>query len=148
MIRLELNGEPRALQAEPAGTLLQALRDAAGLPSVREGCGEGYCGTCTVLVDGRPISSCLMLAGQAEGRAVTTVEGLGAAGELHPVQRAFVEHAAFQCAFCTPGFLLMVVALLAEHPAPDEAQIRAYLAGNLCRCGSYLNIVRAAQALL
>ena len=109
---------------------------------MRETCGIGVCGACTVLVDGEPISGCLLLAPLAEGRAITTVEGLG--GE-HPVQRAFAETRAFQCGYCTPGIVLAATRLLEENPSPDEAEIRAALAGNLCRCGSYLKILEAVR---
>jgi aerobic-type carbon monoxide dehydrogenase small subunit (CoxS/CutS family) len=145
-ITLTVNGQQHALSVPPERTLLDALRDDLGLVGAREGCGIGMCGACTVLVDGRPISSCLMLAAQAAGRAITTVEGLAEAGKLHPVQQAFINHAAFQCAYCTPGFVLTTVALLSEHPHPDDATIREYLAGNLCRCGSYANILQAVRA--
>jgi aerobic-type carbon monoxide dehydrogenase small subunit (CoxS/CutS family) len=104
------------------------------------------CGTCTVLVDGRAISSCLLLAVQAEGKDIITVEVLASGERLHPVQRAYIDHAAFQCAYCTPGFILSTIALLTEHPHPDDETIREYLAGNLCRCGSYPNILRAVRA--
>ena len=145
-ITLTVNGQQHALSVPPERTLLDALRDDLGLVGAREGCGIGMCGACTVLVDGRPISSCLMLAAQAAGRMITAVEGLAEAGKLHPVQQAFVDHAAFQCAYCTPGFVLTTVALLSEHPHPDDDTIREYLAGNLCRCGSYANILQAVRA--
>ena len=145
-ITLTVNGQDHTLSVPPERTLLDALRDDLGLVGAREGCGIGMCGACTVLVDGRPVSSCLMLAAQAAGRTITTVEGLALASGLHPVQQAFVDHAAFQCAYCTPGFVLTTVALLSEHPHPDDDTIREYLAGNLCRCGSYANILRAVRA--
>jgi carbon-monoxide dehydrogenase small subunit len=135
-----------ALRVSPDRTLLEVLRDDLALGSVREACGIGMCGACTVLVDGRAISSCLMLAVQAEGKAVITVEGLTSGERLHPVQQAYIDHAAFQCAYCTPGFILSTIALLEEHPNPDDETIREYLAGNLCRCGSYENILRAVRA--
>ena len=145
MIRLKVNGEAREASA-PDRTLLHVLHDELGLPSVRYGCGVGACGACTVLLDGQPVSSCLMLAGQAQGHEITTVEGVGAAGRLHPVQTAFLAEGAFQCAYCTPGFVLSTIALLAENPTPTPDEARAYLAGNLCRCGSYPNILRAVLA--
>lgn len=111
-------------------------REELGLVGAREGCGVGMCGACTVLVNDQPISSCLMLAVQADGTEITTIEGLSSPDGLHPVQQAFIEHAAFQCAYCTSGFILSAVALLKQQPRPDEAAIRDYLAGNLCRCGS------------
>jgi aerobic-type carbon monoxide dehydrogenase small subunit (CoxS/CutS family) len=138
-----------------ARTLLEVLRDDLGLMGTKEGCGIGLCGACTVLVDGKPYSSCLMLAVQAGGRDILTIEGLtqnksdaagGVVNSLHPVQRAFVEQGAFQCAYCTPGFVLSSLALLAENPQPNEMEIREYLSGNLCRCGSYENIIRAVIA--
>jgi len=145
-VTLRVNSVEHELTGPPDRTLLEVLRDDLELGSVREGCGIGMCGTCTVLLDGRVISSCLMLAGQAEGKEITTVEGLADGERLHPVQQAYIDHAAFQCAYCTPGFILSTVALLKEHPNPDDDTIRGYLAGNLCRCGSYPNILRAVRA--
>ncbi len=129
-----------------ARTLLDVLRTDLNLLGTKEGCGVGTCGACTVLVDGNPFSSCHLLAAQAEGKQILTIEGLAEGGRLHPVQQAFLEQAAFQCAYCTPGFILATVALLAENHSPDEDQIREYLAGNLCRCGSYQNILEAIKA--
>lgn len=145
-IRLNVNGEDHFLVVTPHRRLLDVLREDLGLFSVREGCGIGLCGTCTVLVDGKAISGCLMLATQAQGKEIITVEGLSQNGKLHPVQEAFIEHAAFQCAYCTPGFILSTIALLNEDPNPDEDTIREYLGGNICRCGSYLNILEAVKA--
>jgi len=142
-ITIELNGEPRTLSVRTDTTLLEVLRDGCGLASVRETCGIGICGACTVLVDGVPISSCLLLAPLADGCRITTVEGLSRGDELHPVQQAFIEQMAFQCSYCTPGMVLSAVALLAEHPDPSPEQIAEYLAGNLCRCGSYPRILAA-----
>jgi aerobic-type carbon monoxide dehydrogenase small subunit (CoxS/CutS family) len=144
-LKLQVNGKEYTLTGSPERTLLEVLRDDLGLGSVREGCGIGVCGACTVLLDGRAISSCLMLVGQVEGKAITTVEGLGSGERLHPVQQAYMDHAAFQCAYCTPGFILSTVALLNEHPDPDDETIREYLAGNLCRCGSYAKILKAVK---
>ena len=141
-----VNGEKRPVEIAPDQTLLGVLRDELGLMGVRASCGIGMCGACTVLIDGRAVSSCLMLAVQAEEREITTIEGLADGDQLHPVQQAYIDHAAFQCAYCTPGFILSTVALLAEHPDPDDQSIREYLAGNLCRCGSYVNILEAVQA--
>ncbi|OGO67180.1 MAG: hypothetical protein A2Z37_16745 [Chloroflexi bacterium RBG_19FT_COMBO_62_14] len=146
MIEFRLNGNPQALDVDPTRPLLEVLRDDLGLRSVREGCGIGMCGACTVLIDDRAISSCLTLAGQVQGRQILTVEGLAGEGRLHPVQQAFLDHAAFQCAFCTPGFILATLALLKEEPTPDEATIKTHLAGNLCRCGSYRNILEGVRA--
>ena len=142
MTTLKVNGVESEISADTR-TLLSVLRDDLNLVGAKEGCGIGLCGACTVLADGQPISSCLMLAVQAAGREITTVEGLAPEGELHPVQQAFIDHGAFQCAYCTPGFVLSSVALLRENPAPSEEEIRDYLAGNLCRCGSYQNILKA-----
>jgi aerobic-type carbon monoxide dehydrogenase small subunit (CoxS/CutS family) len=138
-VRLTLNGEAVELDARSNEMLLDALR-VAGILSVRETCRIGVCGACTVLLDGAPVSGCLVFARAAEGREVTTVEGLG--GD-HPVQRAFAAAHAFQCGYCTPGMILAAKALLDEMPSPKEEEIRAALAGNLCRCGSYLKIIDA-----
>lgn len=146
-LNLRVNGTDHSLQIAPEQTLLAVLRDELSLVGAKEGCGIGVCGACTVLVDGRAISSCLMLAVQAEGRQITTIEGLAQDGELHPVQQAYLEHAAFQCAYCTPGFILSTVALLNEESSPDDQTIREYLGGNLCRCGSYKNILEAVRSL-
>jgi aerobic-type carbon monoxide dehydrogenase small subunit (CoxS/CutS family) len=143
-LSLNVNGREQQVRARAHHTLLDVLRNEVGLIDTREGCGVGMCGACTVLVDGRIVSGCLVLAPQAEGREIVTVEGLaGPSGELHPVQDAFIEHTGFQCSYCTPGFVLAAKALLDEDPGagPDEA--RAYLAGNLCRCGSYVKILDA-----
>ena len=143
---LHVNGKDHRIASASRRLLLHVLRDDLGLKGARGACGIGVCGTCTVLVDGRVMSSCLMLAAQAEGREITTVEGLSDGEDLHPVQQAYLDHFAFQCAYCTPGFILSTIALLDEDPFADEDAIRGYLAGNLCRCGSYLNILRAALA--
>ena len=127
-------------------TLLEVLREDLDLAGTKEGCGVGTCGACTVLVDGKPLSSCHLLAAQVEGKEILTIEGLGGSGQLHPVQQAFLDHGAFQCAYCTPGFILMTVALLAENPSPSDDEIREHLSGNLCRCGSYQNILEAVKA--
>lgn len=145
-LTLRVNGIEHELEVSPTRRLLDVLRDELELGSVREGCGIGMCGTCTVLVNGRAISSCLTLAGQAEGKEIITAEGLADGERLHSVQQAYIDHAAFQCAYCTPGFILSTVALLKEHSDPDDETIRRYLAGNLCRCGSYANILEAVRA--
>lgn len=142
---LNVNGSRHEVRAG-ARTLLEVLRDELRLAGTKEGCSIGTCGACTVLMDGKPISSCLMLGEQAAGREILTIEGLGQEGRLHPVQQAFLDEGAFQCAYCTPGFILSVVALLNESPAPNEEEIREYLSGNLCRCGSYQNILKAVAA--
>jgi aerobic-type carbon monoxide dehydrogenase small subunit (CoxS/CutS family) len=139
---LNVNGNRHEIQAGTR-TLLEVLRDDLGLVGTKEGCGVGMCGACTVLVNGKPISGCLTLAAQVAGKEILTVEGLEENGKLHPVQQAFIDERAFQCAYCTPGFILSTVALLNENPNPSEDEIREYLSGNLCRCGSYQNIVKA-----
>ncbi len=140
-VALRLNGESAELDCEPDEMLLDVLRR-EGLGSVRATCSIGVCGACTVLVDGEPLSGCLTLAAVLDGREVTTVEGLGGAD---PVQRAFVDAHAFQCGWCTPGFVLTIKALLAENPDPSEEEITEALGGNLCRCGSYVKIVDAVR---
>lgn len=141
-VALRLNGSPAELECEPDEMLVEVLRR-EGLGSVRATCRIGVCGACTVLVDGEPVSGCLTLAPQIDGRDVTTVEGLGGAD---PVQRAFLDAHAFQCGWCTPGFVLTVKALLDENPDPSEAEITEALGGNLCRCGSYVKIVDAVKS--
>ena len=144
-IRLHVNGKDHVVTVPAEHTLLSVLCDDLGLVGAHEGCGIGMCGTCTVLVEGDPISSCLMLAAQAQGKAITTIEGLADGERLHPVQQAYIDEAGFQCAYCTSGFILSTVALLAQHPDPDDETIREYLSGNLCRCGSYGNILKAVR---
>lgn len=146
LITLTVNGEPQDLAVEPWWTLLDVLRMELGLTGTKKGCDRGDCGACTVLQDGKPIPSCMRLAVQAAGHEIVTVEGLAAPGHLHPVQRAFVACGAIQCGFCTPGMIMAAVALLSENPRPTEADVRAALAGNLCRCTGYAKIVRAVLA--
>jgi carbon-monoxide dehydrogenase small subunit len=145
-IELVVNGEPRSLDAEPRTLLVHALRDGLGLTGTHIGCDTSQCGACTVLVDGRATKSCTMLAVQAEGASVVTIEGMAIDGELHPVQRAFVEHHGLQCGFCTPGMILTALDLLDHDPEPDETTIRHALRGNLCRCTGYEPIVNAVRA--
>ncbi|HZU05175.1 MAG TPA: (2Fe-2S)-binding protein [Chloroflexota bacterium] len=144
-VTLRVNGQEHRLAVRTHHTLLEVLRDQLKLLSVREGCGIGMCGACTVLVDGRPLSACLTLAALAEGRDILTVEGLGAPGRLDVVQEAFLARTGFQCSYCTPGIILATKALLAEHPQATDEEIREYLAGNLCRCGSYVKIVDSVR---
>ena len=144
MITLNVNGSTYEVSGETC-TILQVLREELGLGGTKEGCGVGMCGACTVLVDGKPMSGCLTLAEQVAGKEILTVEGLAQNGQLHPVQQAFIEERAFQCAYCTPGFILTTVALLNENPSPSDDEIREYLSGNLCRCGSYQNIIKAVH---
>ena len=142
---LHINGREERVAVQDADTLLELLRDHFKLWSVREGCGVGACGTCTVLLDGQPVSSCFLLAVRATGHEVMTLEGLSDGKELHLVQEAFVTQRALQCAYCTPGFVLSVKALLDEIPSPSDDEIREYLSGNLCRCAGYGDILRAVR---
>jgi carbon-monoxide dehydrogenase small subunit len=145
MIRLNVNGAVHEFEAEPLETLLAVLRDRLNLTGTKDGCGEGVCGACTVLLDGRPVSSCLLLASYAEGKTITTIEGIGSADKLHPLQKAFLDNGAFQCGYCTPGMILMAKALLDQTPNPSKDEIRDFMAGNICRCTSYVEIVRAVK---
>jgi carbon-monoxide dehydrogenase small subunit len=142
-ITTTVNGDPAEFLTDPQTTLLDALRDELGLTGSKEGCGSGDCGACSVIVDGRLVCSCLMLAAEAEGRRVETIEGLAQGGVLHPLQQQFLEHAALQCGFCTPGLLMASKALLDANADPSETEVRYWLAGNLCRCTGYDKIVRA-----
>ena len=138
-----VNGDAQEFLADPRETLLDVLRDRLGLTGSKEGCGTGDCGACSVLLDGRLVSSCLVLGVEAEGHSIETIEGVAEGEELHPLQRKFLEHAALQCGFCTPGFLVASKALLEHNPDPTEEEVRYWLAGNLCRCTGYDKIVRA-----
>jgi carbon-monoxide dehydrogenase small subunit len=142
-VTTSINGEPAEFLCEPVSNLLVALRDIVGLTGSKEGCTTGDCGACSVLMDGRLVPSCLVLAAEAEGRTVTTIEGLASGDALHPLQRQFLEHAALQCGICTPGFIVAAKALLDVNPNPTERETRYWLAGNLCRCTGYDKIVRA-----
>lgn len=144
-LTLTLNGAAVSVSVESNWTLLQVLRDRLGLKGAKEGCGVGVCGTCTVLLDGRPISSCLTLATNVAGRDVLTIEGLGGDGHLDPVQQAFLESTAFQCAFCTSGMIMATKALLSSMPDPSDTEVKDYLAGNLCRCGTYVEVLQAVR---
>jgi len=141
-----VNNNPVELMVEPHLTLLEVLREKLFLIGTKEGCGTGDCGACTVLLDGKPITSCLLLAVEAEGHHVETVEGLSSDGELHPLQSAYIRESGLQCGFCTPGMLMTSKALLDENPDPSEDEIRMGLAGNLCRCTGYDTIVRAVKS--
>lgn len=145
-MQLLVNGESYEVSVDGETTLLSVLRHDLGLTGAKYGCGDGDCGACTVLLDGEARNSCVTPVESAAGRAVTTIEGLANGNDLHPVQEAFIEHTAFQCAYCTPGFIMSLVALLSRNPQPDERQIRAALTGNICRCGTYVRILRAAKA--
>jgi len=144
-IAVTVNGVRREAEVEPRQLLVYLLREQLGLTGTNVGCDTTTCGSCTVLLDGKSVKSCTVLAVQADGREVTTIEGLAHNGELHPLQRAFHEEHALQCGFCTPGMILAAVSLMEEHGALDEAQIRKGLEGNLCRCTGYHNIVKAIQ---
>lgn len=143
---ITVNGQVRCLDVEPNTTLLEFLRERLGLTGAREACDTGGCGACTVLLDGRPVYSCLVLAVDCAGREVLTIEGLAPDGELHPLQQAFVQHGAIQCGFCTPGMVLTAKALLDENPRPTEREVREAIAGNICRCTGYVKIVEAVLA--
>ena len=140
-----INGETVEFLCQPRQSLLEVLRDVLGLTGAKEGCNNGNCGACTVLVDGRPVDSCLMLGVEAEGAEITTVEGIATAGHLDALQQCFLEGAALQCGICTPGFIVSAQALLDHNPHPSEEEIRFNLAGNLCRCTGYDKIIRAVQ---
>lgn len=140
-----VNGDPVEYLADPRESLLDCLRDHLGLTGSKEGCGTGDCGACSVMLDGVLVCSCLVLGAEAQGKKVETVEGLSRGATLHPLQRQFIEHAALQCGFCTPGILVAAKALLELNPDPNESEIRFWLAGNLCRCTGYDKIIRAVQ---
>lgn len=144
-IRFRVNGVDTALEVESHLTLLQVVRDRLGLTGAKFGCGIQVCGTCTLLLNGKPVSGCSVLAVDADGAEVLTIEGLAREGQLHPLQEAFIEFGALQCGYCTSGFLLTAKALLDENPHPSEEEIRGYLAGNFCRCGCYQEIVQAIK---
>jgi carbon-monoxide dehydrogenase small subunit len=142
-----LNGSPVDAVVTPTETLLDVLRERLGVTSPKRGCDDGDCGACTVLLDGEPVRSCLTIALTVAGKQVVTTEGLSLNGDLHPLQKAFHEHGAFQCGFCTPGMLMSAKALLDHNPNPSRQEIREHMAGNLCRCGSYEEIIEAIQAV-
>lgn len=145
---LNVNRNRYVVDVPAQRTLLQVLREELGLMGPREACGIGMCGSCTVLVDGQALSSCLLLVPQVVGKQILTIEGLIQGDQLHPVQQAFLDQHAFQCSFCTPGFIMATIALLNENPQPSDDEIREHLSGNLCRCGSYPEILAAIRGLV
>jgi xanthine dehydrogenase YagT iron-sulfur-binding subunit len=147
-LQVTINGKTRELLVEPSTTLLDLLRERLGLAGTKKGCDHGQCGACTVLIDGRRINSCLVLAVMAEGREITTVEGLSADGTLHALQQAFIDHDAFQCGYCTPGQIVSAVGLMKERRALTRDHVRELMSGNLCRCGAYANIIDAVMEVL
>jgi len=142
-IRTTINGEETEFLCDPHQSLLDALRNELGLTGTKEGCATGDCGACSVILDGRLVPSCLVLAAELQGRAVTTIEGVATGDALHPLQQKFLEHAALQCGICTPGFIVAAKALLDRHPNPTEVEARFWLAGNLCRCTGYDKVIKA-----
>ncbi len=147
ILSFTLNGSAVDAIVTPTETLLDVLREKLGVTGPKRGCDDGDCGTCTVIIDGNPVRSCLTIALTVQGKDVLTVEGMSANGDLHPLQKAFYEHGAFQCGFCTPGMLMSAKALLDSNPNPSRDEIRIYMSGNLCRCGSYEEVVEAIQAV-
>jgi carbon-monoxide dehydrogenase small subunit len=146
-IKLRVNGEPHQRGVEPRMTLLDFIRNELNLTGTKEGCGEGDCGACTVLVNGIAVNSCLMLAVEADGTEVLTIEGVADGDQLHPIQKAFIEYGAIQCGFCTPGMILSAKSFLATNPSPSEQEVRKAIAGNLCRCTGYDKIVKSIMSL-
>jgi carbon-monoxide dehydrogenase small subunit len=144
-INFQLNGKKTEVKIDPTNTLLWVLRNQLGLTGTKFGCGMGFCGSCTVLIDNEPVRSCTMTVGEAEGKSVVTIEGLAAEGNLHPVQKAFVEHDALQCGFCTPGMIMNATGLLLKNPSPTIEEIKAGMEDNLCRCGAHMRIVEAVN---
>jgi len=144
-IHFTVNGKPQTVSTDPKRPLLHVLREDLGLTGTKYGCGEGECAACTVLVDGKPMHSCITPAEEVQGKTVTTIEGLKKGETLHPVQEAFLEENAFQCGYCTPGMIMATVAFLAQKPKPTEAEIVEALGGHICRCGSYPRIIKAVQ---
>ena len=145
-LQITVNGVARTILVQPYYSLLDTLRDELHLTGTKKGCDEGDCGACTVLLDGQPVTSCLVLAHSAHDADVTTIEGLASGGELHPVQKAFVEHGGLQCGYCTPGLIIATVGLLNSNPDPGEEEVKYALGGNLCRCTGYSKVVEAAMA--
>jgi carbon-monoxide dehydrogenase small subunit len=147
LLSFTLNNEPVSVKVLPSMTLIKLIREKVGLTGTKEGCSSGDCGACTVLLDGEPVYSCLIPALKVEGRRIETIEGLGQPGRLHPIQRAFLDYGALQCGYCTPGMILSVKALLEKRNNPDAKEIKEAISGNLCRCGSYVQIVEAVMSL-
>ena len=145
-IELRVNGQSHQVVVKPQDLLVDVLREQIGLTGTKKGCGTGECGACTVLIDGRPVNSCLVIAVRAQGKEILTIEGLGTPEQLHPLQQAFIENAAVQCGFCAPGMLLAAKALLDQNQFPTEREIRQAISGNLCRCTGYAKIVKAVQS--
>jgi carbon-monoxide dehydrogenase small subunit len=145
-IHLTVNNQPYRLSVLPWRTLLEVIREDLGLTGTKEGCGLGECGACTVLMDGRAVNSCLVLAAEADGKKITTIEGLADGDKLHPIQQAFVDHGGLQCGFCTPGMIMSAKALLDKNPTPTEEEIKQGIAGNLCRCTGYTKIIESIKA--
>jgi carbon-monoxide dehydrogenase small subunit len=145
-VQTRINGEDIEFLCEPRQSLLEVLREGLGLTGTKEGCGNGNCGACSVILDGVLVNSCLVLAVEAQGKTVTTIEGIATPLGLHPIQEAFLQHGAVQCGFCTPGMIVAAKALLDSNPHPSESEIRYFLSGNLCRCTGYDKIVRAVQS--
>ncbi len=145
-VRLTVNGVSYELSVQPWETLLEVIRDALGLTGTKEGCGIGECGACTVIMDGRAVNSCLVLAAEADGKQIITIEGLSDGDKLHPIQQAFVDHGGFQCGFCTPGMIMSVKAFLDENQMPSEEETRRGIAGNICRCTGYIKIFESIKA--
>jgi carbon-monoxide dehydrogenase small subunit len=146
LIKLRINGVTYEVTIEPRRTLLEVLRDSLGLTGAKKACDTGDCGACTVLMDGKPVASCLVLAVEAQGKDIITIEGLAKDGQPHPIQQAFVDHGAIQCGFCTPGMILSAKALLDRNPRPTEHEVKEAIAGNLCRCTGYAKIIEAILA--
>jgi carbon-monoxide dehydrogenase small subunit len=147
LLRFTVNGMLREVMVEPYQTLLDVLRDELGLTGAKKGCDNGHCGACTVLLQGKPVNSCLVLALDARDKEILTIEGLAQEGKLHPLQEAFLQHGAFQCGYCTPGMLLTAKAFLEENPHPTEEEVKEALVGNLCRCTGYVRIIQAIRSL-
>ncbi len=147
LIKVTINGFLYEIEIESRRTLLEVLREQVGLTGTKKGCDRGNCGSCTVIINGNPVASCLTLAIEADGKNITTIEGLARDGHLHPVQKAFIEHGAIQCGFCTPGMIMSATALLGKNPNPTEDEIKEGVSGNLCRCGGYARIIEAVAAV-